>query len=216
VSTIQTYISFIEKDNISATEVAMNIENLVSILEARKSKLFVTTNVKNKLKMLVDSGEITEVKFFEVVENFYETSLEYVNKWKCSLGNTEKCKWVLLRKIPEWKGIQHSLNEELITRTATGETRVFDQWAFIKAIVVRWLDAWNEENISVSERWVQIFSEMSEKCLDFQDFCNVVEFILCLPVSTASVKKIFSIMNSMWCKEKSRLSVESMRAMLIV
>jgi hypothetical protein len=49
--------------------------------------------------MLVDSGEINEVKFFEVAENFYETSLEYVNKWKCSLGNTEKFKWVLLRKI---------------------------------------------------------------------------------------------------------------------
>jgi hypothetical protein len=53
------------------------------------------------------------------------------------------------------------------------------------------------------------------KSLDFQDFCNV-EFILCLPGSTASVEKIFSITNSMWCTEKSRLSVESMRAMLIV
>jgi hypothetical protein len=80
---------------------------------------------------------------------------------------------------------------------------------------VRRLDAWNEENISVFDRWVQIFSEMSEKFLDFQDFCNV-EFILCLPGSTASVERIFSVMNSMWCTEKSRLSVESMRAMLIV
>jgi hypothetical protein len=53
--------------------------------------------------MLVDSGEINEAKFFEVVENFYETCLEYVKKWKCSLGNTEKFKWVLLRKTPEWK-----------------------------------------------------------------------------------------------------------------
>jgi hypothetical protein len=113
--------------------------------------------------MLVDSGEINEVKFFEVAENFYETSLENVNKWKCSLGNTEKFKWVLLRKIPEWKEIQDSLNEELITRTGTDETRVFDRWALIKTIVVRRLDAWSEENISVSERLVQIFSEMSEK-----------------------------------------------------
>jgi hypothetical protein len=48
--------------------------------------------------MLVDSGEINEAKFFGVVENFYKTSLEYVNKWKCSLGNTDKFKWVLLRR----------------------------------------------------------------------------------------------------------------------
>jgi hypothetical protein len=64
------------------------------------------------------------VPFFEVVENFYETSLEYVNKWKCSLGNTEKLKWVLLRKTPEWIEIQDSLNAERITRTETEETRV--------------------------------------------------------------------------------------------
>ena len=52
--------------------------------------------------------------------------------------------------------------------------------------------------------------------LDFQDFCNVVKFILCLPKSTAPVERIFFVMNSMWTKEKSRLSVETMKAMLIV
>jgi hypothetical protein len=89
------YISLIEKDNISATEVAMKIGNLVNSLESRKSEAFVTTDVKKQLKMLVDLGDINEVKFFEVVENSYETSLQYANKWKCSLENTEKFKYVL-------------------------------------------------------------------------------------------------------------------------
>jgi hypothetical protein len=53
------------------------------------------------------------------------------------------------------------------------------------------LDIWNKENIHVSDRWVQFFSEMSEKRLDFQDFCNTVEFILCLPGSTAPVGEYF-------------------------
>jgi hypothetical protein len=66
---------------------------------------------------------------------------------------------------------------------------------------VRQLDTWNKENIPVSARWVQIFSEMSEKRLDFQDFCNIVEFILCLPGSTASAERIFSVMNSMWSQK---------------
>ena len=57
---------------------------------------------------------------------------------------------------------------------------------------------------------------MREKHLDFQDFCNVVGFILCLPESRAPVERIFSVMNNMWTKEKSRLSVETMKAMLIV
>jgi hypothetical protein len=81
---------------------------------------------------------------------------------------------------------------------------------------LRQLDTWNEENIPVSDRWVQIFSEMGEKRLDFQDFYNIVEFILCLPGSTVPVERIFSVMNTMWSKEKSKLSVETMRATLIV
>jgi hypothetical protein len=36
--------------------------------------VFITTDVKKQLKMLAESGEINEAKFFEVVDNFYETS----------------------------------------------------------------------------------------------------------------------------------------------
>jgi hypothetical protein len=39
VSMFQTYISLIEKDNISSTEVTMNTENLVNNLESRKSEV---------------------------------------------------------------------------------------------------------------------------------------------------------------------------------
>jgi hypothetical protein len=76
-------------------------------------------------------------------------------------------------------------------------TRVFDQSTLIKSIIVSQLDTWNNENIPV---WVQFFSEMSEKRLDFQDFCNIVEFILCLPGSAAPVERTFSVMNTMWSK----------------
>jgi hypothetical protein len=61
-----------------------------------------------------------------------------------------------------------------------------------------------------------VFSEMSEKRLDFQDFCNIVEFILSLPGHTAPAEGIFSVTNTMWSKEKSRLSVETMRATFVV
>ena len=44
----------------------MSIENLVKNLESRKSELFVTTDVKKQLKMLVNSGDINEAKFFDV------------------------------------------------------------------------------------------------------------------------------------------------------
>jgi hypothetical protein len=57
---------------------------------------------------------------------------------------------------------------------------------------------------------------MSEKPIDFKEFCNIVEFILCFPGSSATVQRLFSVMNTMWSKEKSRLSVETKRATLVV
>jgi hypothetical protein len=69
---------------------------------------------------------------------------------------------VLLRKTPEQKEIQDSLNEELTTNTETEETRVFNQWTLIKYKIVKQLDTCNKENIPVSGRWVQIFSEIAK------------------------------------------------------
>jgi hypothetical protein len=63
----------------------------------------------------------------------------------------------LLRKIPVWKEIQDSLNEEFITRTGTDEVRAFDQWSLIKPTVARRLDAWNQENVAVSDKWLKFF-----------------------------------------------------------
>jgi hypothetical protein len=47
---------------------------------------------------------------------------------------------VLLRKTREWEEREDSLNEELITRTETEETRAFDQWTLITSIIVKQLD----------------------------------------------------------------------------
>ena len=75
-----------------------------------------------------------------------------------------------------------------------------------------------EQNLPVSDGWLHIFyfnfpylssihekgivslclnfREMRKKHLDFQEFCNVVGFTLCLPGSTAPVERIFFVMNS--------------------
>ena len=150
----------------------------------------------------MESGEIAEEKFFEVVESFYDTSLQYADKWICSLGNTDKFKWILLNKTPAWKEIGDSINHEILSCVQAEETRLFDQWVLIKLIAERHVDEWNEENLPVSDRWLHIFREMREKHLHFQDIGNVVGFILCLPGSTAPVERIFSVMNRLVCGQR--------------
>jgi hypothetical protein len=67
--------------------------------------------------------------------------LSFLSSWEFLWNQLRICqqveiqfKWVLLRKTPEWKEIQDSLKEELITRTETEETRVFDLWTLIKSM----------------------------------------------------------------------------------
>ena len=64
----------------------------------------------------------------------------------------------------------------------------------------------------------KLFKTLEWRCTlsDFQDFYNVVGSIFCFPGSTSPVERIFSLMNSMWTKEKLKLSIEIMKAMLIV
>ena len=80
MSTFQSCIGQIKKGNISATKVAMTIENLLNKLKSKKLERFVTSDVKKQLEILVESGEIAEEKFFEVVESFHDTSLQYADK----------------------------------------------------------------------------------------------------------------------------------------
>lgn len=63
--------------------------------------MFVTIDVRKQFRLLIDTGEIDEAWFFKVVDNFYEESLGYINKWKCNLENVEKFEWVLLKKTSE-------------------------------------------------------------------------------------------------------------------
>ena len=156
--------------------VAITIENLLNNLKLKKQERFVTWDVKKQIEILVESGEIAEEKSFEIVESFYDTSLQYADKWICNLGNTNKFKWILLNKTPAWKEIGDSINHKILTCVQAEETRLFDQWVLIKLIAERQVDKWNEKNLLVSDRWLHIFREMRKKHLDFQDFCNVVGF----------------------------------------
>ena len=84
----------------------------MNYLKLKKQERLVTSDIKKPLKILAESGEIDEENFFEVVESFYDTSLQYAVKWICSLGNTDKFKWILLNKTPARKEMGDSINHE--------------------------------------------------------------------------------------------------------
>lgn len=75
------------------------------------------------------------------------------------------------------------------------------------------------ENKSLEEVWVDIFNiNVSSEFADvsFKNLKTVVEFILCIPGTNATVERVFSRMNCLWTDEKNRLDISTVKAMFTV
>ena len=57
---------------------------------------------------------------------------------------------------------------------------------------------------------------MRESHINIDNVFKMLEFVLCVPGTTASVERIFKLMNMYWSEEKSRLNVGTLKAVLIV
>lgn len=75
---------------------------------------------------------------------------------------------------------------------------------------------WREGNVSIVDRWVEIFIHLNKADCEFKEMATIVEYILCLPGTSASVERIFSAVNKTWTSDKTRLDVQTLKAILTV
>lgn len=63
---------------------------------------------------------------------------------------------------------------------------------------------------------MEIFKHLNNNDCEYIEIATIVEYILCLPGTSASVERIFSAINKTWTSDKTRLEVETLKAILIV
>jgi hypothetical protein len=77
---------------------------------------------------------------------------------------------------------------------------LYDEFLCIKQYVnLEKLAEWRSARKSLDEYWMEIISH----------------FLLCLHVTNALTERVFFFMNSLWTSEKTQLSVETLKAVLI-
>lgn len=210
----------IEGQSVSAIEATREINQLKDNLRSKQRTQFLPHSVRNLiLQFQVSDSGCTEEYVKNVASEFYKTSYEYLEQWTLFTKELEIFEWASLTKIPPWEEVQKVMDSIIEKGFIEGEkdTEVFDEYSLIlKYVTPEKLAQWNKSQVSIENRWVELFKHFRDNNLNHKHFRVIIEYILCLPGTNAPVERVFSLMNKLWTAEKSHMQVSVLKAMLIV
>ena len=143
-----------------------------------------------------------------------------MNSWTEPLKELKIFTWAMLTKAPTWKEVEtvmlklKSLN---LYDADANAVKIHNQYGYIKNYCTDdKIEQWKNDEIPMLKRWVEIFNHLNAKNCEYTEIAKMVEYILCLPGTTASVERVFSAMTKSWTEDKTRLQVETLKAILMV
>lgn len=147
-----------------------------------------------------------------------DDACEYLDRWANPILELKKYSWVILRQIPSWKNLEEimsQLNEKSLYDANKNSAQLHKEFCYVKNYCSdNKIKQWNEQKLSITERWVEIFKHLDAQSCDYKEMAKIIEYVLCLPGSTAPVERVFAEMNKTWTEEKSNFKVETLKAIL--
>lgn len=193
----------LEGYNVSVIEVKIQVDSLIEKLKGRKEGNLITSKEKLLLDELRENGLITENIYYKYKDDFYSTCIEYITEWSTpTLEKFNGISWLTLKNIESnfnWENILKSV--ELIKSILPEIINVIDESQLFDEIITLLKSNLNNvtiENKSLEKVWMNIF-KVSCECsnIDLKNLKKIVEFLLCIPGTNASVERVFSQMNSL-------------------
>ncbi|PSN52906.1 hypothetical protein C0J52_02978 [Blattella germanica] len=76
------------------------------------------------------------------------------------------------------------------------DTELFDEFTCVlKYVTSDKLSSWNDSKTPVEKRWTEIFCHFKAHAFKHECITDIIQYVLCLPRTNASVDRIFSLMN---------------------
>ena len=143
-------------------------------------------------------------------KEFYEVTLEYIDKWYRPDKHPTNVTWTLLRNrsitYEEVKEMAKNVNPEIAMAD-----ELFDEVLSLNAMLENIPnETFNEDGPET--KWMKIFSENDSLPLLYK----LVAIVFSIPVSNAFVERVFSLVSSQWSKERNRLSEKTVKSLLQV
>lgn len=217
MSVFERQILKLEKTDISVIEVAVILKDTLRLINERKEERFIPIKVKSILKRIENEVSTDDIeKLYAEVDEFYETSAAYLQKWMTHLNEFSTIfTWMLLDSKPEWTAVQGTLMFLQDKGVSIDDSLLFDQFTYLKEFIELELckngDRWNSK--SCQEKWTFFLRQC--KCADqYSQLLHLCEFIFSVPGHNANVERIFSLMNVQWTDERNRLHVATVEAIM--
>ena len=141
-----------------------------------------------------------------------------MSKWTTQFDHLMLFAWIALDIVPEWKFIQASakyIAEKDKFDFISNDTDLFDQFGCLKNFATNSkIQAWEETSTAIDQRWVEIFGYFSKNKIPFDHLLSIVSFALCLPGTSATVERVFAIVNKIRSEEKTQLKIDTLRSIL--
>lgn len=127
----------------------------------------------------------------------------------------ESFQWAVLKKEITWEQVEGTADFLIQRNILSHDDGLFDQYGYLKEFVTASkIQSWNSAKASSEDRWVECFRHFEQNNVPFDIISNIAEYVLCLPGTSASVERVFSLIKKIWTSDKTRLKIETLKNML--
>ena len=125
--------------------------------------------------------------------------------------------WMDLSQPPDWNDVEACIKYLGEKGVPIDDAKCFDQVTNLKKFTESNISDADAEfkGLQVHKKWSKYF-EKAKNIDCYSELLKIAQFVFALPSHNANVERVFSLMQSQWTKERNKLSVESLKGLLLV
>lgn len=212
----------LEKSKSSATDVAHLLQLLKENLKERKESNFVPQGAKCLLKSFQGKDNVDCNRIASDFSAFYSRCISYLDLWEDSFGEARDFVWINENNI-SWENVERTaeLINKNLGKPKVNTDELFDEVVLAKKFWASKSNDWereekeNDRKKSSEEKWMELLSSFKQQNIAMSNLGMVVEYVFCLPGTSAPVERVFSMMNSTWSDERGLMHESTVRGLMV-
>ena len=200
---------FNERQKTIAVDVAIILTELKLNLHEKRVNNFVPHQAKCILEKLEKDGEVSAKFFLNQTTCFYEKCESYQDVYRRAYESVTPNLWPHSSENLSWQPVCASAEKinSMFAKQIIDIDALFNEHVLVKNynFASDRKERWKNTTISYEQKRTQLLQAFKDKDIPISNFQKLVKFVFCLPGTSASVERIFSIMKNMRSDDRSSM-----------